>query len=169
MLAWRDFYTNILATRPRVSMGRPFHEKYAAVIWENPESIANDSAVASSLSAEGPLQKWKDGMTGYPIVDAGMRCVREMGRMHNRLRMICAMFLCKHLMIDWREGERVCSMRFSILAKHTNGMIACTVSTSCRSLLMGISLRTMEAGNGARVRARTRLHISESLTRISKV
>lgn len=53
------------------------------------------------------FERWKIGMTGYPIVDAAMRCANEMGWMHNRMRMITAMFLCKHLMLDWREGERV--------------------------------------------------------------
>jgi deoxyribodipyrimidine photo-lyase len=91
-------------------MGRPFHEKYANVVWEIPGASAPDAdskATESHPEVGGNLQKWKDGKTGYPIVDAGMRCAREMGWMHNRTRMICAMFLCKHLMIDWREGERV--------------------------------------------------------------
>ncbi|KAI0832344.1 DNA photolyase, FAD-binding/Cryptochrome [Trametes gibbosa] len=90
-LAWRDFYTHIIALFPRVSMGRPFQEKYANVQWEtNPEH----------------LQAWKDGKTGVPIVDAAMRQARTMGWMHNRARMIAAMFLVKDLMIDWRLGEQ---------------------------------------------------------------
>ncbi|KAI0774202.1 DNA photolyase, FAD-binding/Cryptochrome [Fomes fomentarius] len=90
-LAWRDFYTHILALYPRVSMGRPFQEKYTDVKWE---------------TSEENLQAWKDGCTGVPIVDAAMRQAKEMGWMHNRGRMIAAMFLTKDLMIDWRLGER---------------------------------------------------------------
>ncbi|KAI0353585.1 hypothetical protein OH77DRAFT_1407066 [Trametes cingulata] len=90
-LAWRDFYTHIVALFPRVSMGRPFQEKYAGVRWEtNPAH----------------LQAWKDGRTGVPIVDAAMRQARTMGWMHNRARMIAAMYLVKDLMIDWRLGEK---------------------------------------------------------------
>ncbi|KAI0677169.1 DNA photolyase, FAD-binding/Cryptochrome [Trametes maxima] len=91
-LAWRDFYTHIVALFPRVSMGRPFQEKYAGVRWET------DAA---------HLQAWKDGRTGVPIVDAAMRQARTMGWMHNRARMIAAMYLVKDLMIDWRLGEQV--------------------------------------------------------------
>jgi deoxyribodipyrimidine photo-lyase len=93
-LAWRDFYTCILAAFPRVSMGRPFLERYASLKWE--DENANEA-----------LQRWQEGRTGVPIVDAGMRCLREMGWLHNRVRMIVAMYLCKDLMIDWRLGERV--------------------------------------------------------------
>lgn len=90
-LAWRDFYTHIVALFPRVSMGRPFQEKYAGVRWEtNPAH----------------LQAWKDGRTGVPIVDAAMRQANTMGWMHNRARMIAAMYLVKDLMIDWRLGEQ---------------------------------------------------------------
>ncbi|TFK92182.1 hypothetical protein K466DRAFT_582102 [Polyporus arcularius HHB13444] len=90
-LAWRDFYTHIVALFPRVSMGRPFQEKYADVRWE---------------TSEEHLQAWKDGRTGVPIVDAAMRQANEMGWMHNRGRMIAAMYLVKDLMIDWRLGEK---------------------------------------------------------------
>ncbi|KIP02117.1 hypothetical protein PHLGIDRAFT_32310 [Phlebiopsis gigantea 11061_1 CR5-6] len=90
-LAWRDFYTHVLALFPRVSMGRPFIEKFANVSWE---------------TNEDDLQAWKDGRTGVPIVDAGMRQVNKMGWMHNRVRMITAMYLVKDLMIDWRLGEK---------------------------------------------------------------
>ncbi|KZW04074.1 hypothetical protein EXIGLDRAFT_737781 [Exidia glandulosa HHB12029] len=85
-LAWRDFYTHVMAAFPRVSMGRPYLEKYADVKWETNEEH---------------LQAWKDGMTGVPIVDAGMRQLKKHGWMHNRL----------DLMIDWRLGE----MHFSHL------------------------------------------------------
>ncbi|OBZ70312.1 Deoxyribodipyrimidine photo-lyase [Grifola frondosa] len=89
-IAWRDFYMHVLALFPRVSMGRPFQEKFAVVRWET----------------NAHLQAWKDGRTGVPIVDAAMRQAREMGWMHNRVRMVSAMFLAKDLMIDWRLGEK---------------------------------------------------------------
>jgi deoxyribodipyrimidine photo-lyase len=100
-IAWRDFYTCVLAGYPRISMGRPFQEKFASVVWE-------DHRVPSDGEDGEILRKWKDGMTGVPIVDAAMRCIKEMGWVHNRLRMIAAMYLTKDLMIDWRVGERVC-------------------------------------------------------------
>ncbi|OJT04121.1 Deoxyribodipyrimidine photo-lyase [Trametes pubescens] len=90
-LAWRDFYTHIVALFPRVSMGRPFQEKYAGVRWE---------------TNAAHLQAWKDGRTGVPVVDAAMRQANTMGWMHNRARMIAAMYLVKDLMIDWRLGEQ---------------------------------------------------------------
>ena len=73
-------------------MGRPFLEKFADVKWETNEEH---------------LQAWKDGRTGVPIVDAGMRQVNTRGWMHNRVSMIVAMYLVKDLMIDWRLGEKV--------------------------------------------------------------
>lgn len=93
-IAWRDFYNHVLALFPRVSMGRPFQEKMADVVWE-------------SESRDAHLQAWKEGRTGVPIVDAGMRQANKMGWMHNRVRMIAAMYLTKDLMIDWRLGEKV--------------------------------------------------------------
>ncbi|KAG1731169.1 DNA photolyase, FAD-binding/Cryptochrome [Suillus occidentalis] len=90
-LAWRDFYTNVLAYYPRVSMGRPYQEKFADVKWEVNEEH---------------LHAWKEGKTGIPIVDATMRQINTMGWTHNRMRMIVAMFLTKDLMLDWRLGER---------------------------------------------------------------
>ncbi|KAI0251262.1 DNA photolyase, FAD-binding/Cryptochrome [Lactifluus subvellereus] len=90
-IAWRDFYTHVLAAFPRVSMGRPFQEKYAGVQWEtNPEH----------------LEAWRAGRTGVPIVDAAIRQANSMGWVHNRARMIAAMYLTKDLMIDWRLGEK---------------------------------------------------------------
>lgn len=103
-LAWRDFYTCILAGYPRVSMGRPFQEKYASVVWEDHRN--SDHATGSSGDGE-MLKKWKEGLTGVPIVDAAMRCIKKMGWVHNRMRMVTAMYLTKDLMIDWRVGERV--------------------------------------------------------------
>ncbi|KAL7420904.1 DNA photolyase phr1 [Cryptotrichosporon argae] len=90
-VAWRDFYNHVMAIWPRVSMGRPFLEKFADVQWEVNEEH---------------LQAWKDGMTGFPIVDAAMRACKARGWMENRVRMVAASFLVKSLMLDWRLGER---------------------------------------------------------------
>ncbi|QRV87506.1 deoxyribodipyrimidine photo-lyase [Ceratobasidium sp. AG-Ba] len=90
-VAWRDFYTHVMAAFPRVSMGRPFHEKYADVKWETDPAH---------------LKAWKEGKTGVPIVDAAMRQANSQGWMHNRARMIVAMYFTKDLMLDWRLGER---------------------------------------------------------------
>lgn len=90
-ILWREFYRHVLVGYPRVSRGRNFNTDYDGLPWR---------------SAPDDLEAWKDGRTGYPIVDAAMRCLRETGWMHNRLRMVVAMFLTKHLLIDWREGER---------------------------------------------------------------
>ncbi|KAG6854838.1 hypothetical protein C0991_012028 [Blastosporella zonata] len=108
-LAWRDFYTCVLVGFPRVSMGRPFLEKFSAVVWEEhqaPEDIPDASEYHDRGKDGEALQRWKEGTTGVPIVDATMRCLKEMGWVHNRMRMITAMFLTKDLMIDWRVGER---------------------------------------------------------------
>ncbi|TFK29384.1 Cryptochrome/photolyase FAD-binding domain-containing protein [Coprinopsis marcescibilis] len=106
-MAWRDFYTDVLASFPRISMGRPFIEKFSAVVWENhqaPNKANLDQSVRDQDSEA--VRRWKAGMTGVPIVDAAMRCLNKMGWVHNRVRMIVAMYLTKHLMIDWRIGER---------------------------------------------------------------
>ncbi|MCW8982164.1 MAG: FAD-binding domain-containing protein, partial [Altibacter sp.] len=67
-----------------------FRKKYDRITWQNDEA---------------QFEKWKVGKTGYPLVDAGMRQLNETGYMHNRVRMVVASFLCKHLLIDWRWGE----------------------------------------------------------------
>ncbi|KAL5636670.1 hypothetical protein ACGC1H_000583 [Rhizoctonia solani] len=90
-IAWRDFYTHVMAAFPRVSMGRPFQEKFADVKWE---------------TNAAHLKAWKEGMTGVPIVDAALRQANTQGWMHNRSRMIAAMYLTKDLMLDWRLGEK---------------------------------------------------------------
>jgi deoxyribodipyrimidine photo-lyase len=108
-IAWRDFYTCILCAFPRVGMGRPFLERFSAVVWEDCGQEEGHGGGHGERGREGGgmLEKWKDGKTGVPIVDAAMRCLKEMGWLHNRMRMIAAMFLSKDLMIDWRAGERV--------------------------------------------------------------
>lgn len=89
-LVWRDFYSMILQHFPRVEE-RPFREKYDRIDWRNNEE---------------EFDLWCKGMTGYPIVDAGMRELNATGFMHNRVRMIVASFLTKHLLVDWKWGER---------------------------------------------------------------
>lgn len=89
-LIWRDFYHMILWHFPQVGEGKSFKKDYDFIEWRNDE---ND------------FQKWCDGQTGYPIVDAGMRELNATGYMHNRVRMIVASFLTKHLLINWRWGE----------------------------------------------------------------
>jgi deoxyribodipyrimidine photo-lyase len=88
-LIWREFFMQILFNHPRV-VSENFRVKYDQVEWiNNPEDF----------------EKWKNGETGFPMVDAGMRQLNKTGYMHNRLRMVTAGFLCKHLLIDWRWGE----------------------------------------------------------------
>ncbi|GAA6132832.1 deoxyribodipyrimidine photo-lyase [Halopseudomonas sabulinigri] len=90
-LLWREFYKHILVCYPRVSRHRAFRPDTEAVAWrDDPEG----------------LRAWQQGETGIPIVDAAMQQLLQTGWMHNRLRMISAMFLSKNLLIDWREGER---------------------------------------------------------------
>ena len=89
-LIWRDFYHMILYHFPQVGMGKAFKPAYDTIKWRI------DS---------GEFKIWCDGQTGYPIVDAGMRELNETGFMHNRVRMVVASFLCKHLLLDWRLGE----------------------------------------------------------------
>ncbi|AZJ33438.1 deoxyribodipyrimidine photo-lyase [Tenacibaculum mesophilum] len=88
-LIWREFFMQILYHFPKV-VTQNFKQKYDAVPWRNNEE---------------EFKKWCEGKTGYPMVDAGMRELNETGYMHNRVRMITAGFLCKHLLIDWRWGE----------------------------------------------------------------
>ncbi len=90
-LLWREFYQHILFDFPHVSRRLPFKPSTQAIPWR-------DDPVA--------LAKWQQGQTGIPIVDAGMRQMLATGWMHNRVRMICAMFLSKNLLIDWRKGEQ---------------------------------------------------------------
>jgi deoxyribodipyrimidine photo-lyase len=89
-LIWRDFYMQILWHFPHVGAGKAFRANYDNIEWRN------DAA---------QFEKWCEGRTGYPIVDAGMRELNATGFMHNRVRMVVASFLTKHLLIDWRWGE----------------------------------------------------------------
>ena len=89
-LIWRDFYHMILWHFPTVGMGKAFKPIYDTINWR---------------TDTGEFERWCNGQTGYPIVDAGMRELNATGFMHNRVRMIVASFLSKHLLLDWRLGE----------------------------------------------------------------
>ena len=88
-LIWREFFMQILWHFPHTNT-QCFRPKYDAIQWNNNEV---------------EFQQWCEGKTGYPFVDAGMRELNATGHMHNRVRMVVASFLCKHLLIDWRWGE----------------------------------------------------------------
>lgn len=88
-LIWREFFMQILYHYPEV-VRQSFRQKYDYIKWRNNEE---------------EFALWCEGKTGYPIVDAGMRQLNETGYMHNRVRMVVASFLCKHLLIEWRWGE----------------------------------------------------------------
>lgn len=90
-LIWRDFYKHISYFFPRVCMNLPFKLNMQNIPWENNHKF---------------YEAWCIGQTGFPIVDAAMRQLNQTGWMHNRLRMLCANFLSKILLIDWRWGER---------------------------------------------------------------
>ncbi|OUM07372.1 deoxyribodipyrimidine photo-lyase [Pseudomonas syringae] len=90
-LLWREFYKHTLVGYPRVSRHRAFRPETEALKWRD---------------APDELLAWQEARTGLPIIDAAMRQLLDTGWMHNRLRMVVAMFLTKNLLIDWREGER---------------------------------------------------------------
>ncbi|MEO7800472.1 MAG: FAD-binding domain-containing protein, partial [Ginsengibacter sp.] len=89
-LIWREFYFMILWQFPHIGQHKAFRPAYDNIKW---------------LNDEDEFKKWCEGKTGYPLVDAGMRQLNEIGFMHNRVRMVTASFLSKHLLIDWRWGE----------------------------------------------------------------
>lgn len=88
-LIWREFFMQILWHFPE-TVNNAFRKKYDNVPWRK---------------SNKDFEKWKKGVTGYPLVDAGMRQLNTTGYMHNRVRMVVASFLCKHLLLDWRWGE----------------------------------------------------------------
>lgn len=88
-LIWRDFYFMILDRHPQV-VGHAFRPEYDAIVWRDDSER---------------LAAWQEGRTGYPLIDAAMRQLRQSGYMHNRLRMVAASFLCKDFGLDWRLGE----------------------------------------------------------------
>ena len=89
-ILWREFYQHLMAQIPRLSKGKPFKEDTDQLPWRHDDA---------------DFDRWRNGETGIPIVDAAMRCLNDTGWMHNRLRMIVASFLTKNLFIDWRWGE----------------------------------------------------------------
>lgn len=97
-LCWREFYRNILVHFPQVCRGQPFQPLTNQVAWRG--RVPGEDA-----QAEADFEAWKQGRTGYPLVDAAMRCLLATGWMHNRLRMVSAMFLTKDLLIWWPRGE----------------------------------------------------------------
>tara|TARA_B100000767_G_scaffold73028_1_gene69687 strand:+ start:1078 stop:2496 length:1419 start_codon:yes stop_codon:yes gene_type:complete len=90
-LIWRDFYFQIIANFPQVSEKKSFKSQYENLQFENDEN---------------KFEAWKNGLTGFPIIDAAMKQINQTGYMHNRLRMIVSSFLVKDLLIDWRWGEK---------------------------------------------------------------
>ncbi|MCE9679480.1 deoxyribodipyrimidine photo-lyase [Shewanella sp. AS1] len=90
-LIWRDFYRHLLFHYPDLIKGDSFQAKYQSMQW---------------LGSDEDFSAWCEGRTGYPIVDAAMKQLLRTGWMHNRLRMIVASFLTKHLLVDWHKGER---------------------------------------------------------------
>jgi deoxyribodipyrimidine photo-lyase len=117
-LIWREFYYNITYNFPNI-IHQSFKNEYDNIIWSYNEKL---------------LSNWKDGLTGYPIVDAGMRQLNDSGWMHNRLRMITAMFLTKDLFMDWRLGEKYFAEKLIDLDfSSNNGGWQWSASTGCDS------------------------------------
>lgn len=115
-LIWREFFMQILYHYPRV-VHENFHKKYDGVKWRNDET---------------EFKLWCQGKTGYPMVDAGMRQLNETGYMHNRVRMVTASFLCKHLLIDWRWGEAYFAQKlFDYELASNNGNWQWAAGTGC--------------------------------------
>lgn len=90
-LIWRDFYKHILFAVPGLAMGRAYKPETEQLRWKSNES---------------QVYAWQQGQTGFPLIDAGMRQLNQTGWMHNRLRMVTAMFFTKNLFFDWRLGEQ---------------------------------------------------------------
>lgn len=89
-IVWRDFYQMILDAHPHIERGS-FKPAYDKIQWRGKDAW---------------FEAWREGRTGFPLVDAGMRCLAQTGMLPNRLRMVTASFLCKTLLIDWRRGEK---------------------------------------------------------------
>ncbi|MEH6357837.1 MAG: deoxyribodipyrimidine photo-lyase [Pseudomonadales bacterium] len=90
-LGWREFYRYLMVNFSHISQGKPFKKTPEQWPWQQNPAL---------------LKAWQTGNTGFPIIDAAMRQLLSTGWMHNRLRMLVASFLCKLMLIDWREGER---------------------------------------------------------------
>ncbi len=115
-LIWREFYAMIMWNYPEV-VHASFKPAYDRIEWRNNED---------------EFEAWKDGKTGYPLVDAGMRQLKHTGFMHNRLRMVTASFLSKHLLIDWRWGEAwFAALLFDYELSSNNGGWQWSAGTGC--------------------------------------
>lgn len=115
-LIWRDFYAQVLFHHPHV-VERAFKPAYESVAWDDAPAL---------------FDAWRDGRTGYPLVDAAMRELAATGAMHNRLRMVVASFLCKDLGVDWRLGERLFAQRLNDFdLASNNGGWQWAASTGC--------------------------------------
>ncbi len=115
-LIWREFYYNISFHNPQITT-KSFRPEYDNLNWSYDEKL---------------FKIWCEGKTGYPIVDAGMRQLNETGWMHNRVRMITAMFLTKDLFIDWRLGEKYFAEKLIDLDfSSNNGGWQWSASTGC--------------------------------------
>ena len=90
-IIWREFYRHLMFDQPRLCKHQCFNDKYHQSVWPYDQELFN---------------AWCEGKTGYPLVDAAMRQLNQTGWMHNRLRMVVASFLTKHLLLDWRLGEK---------------------------------------------------------------
>jgi len=90
-IIWREFYRNLIFHEPRLCKHQCYKENYQSMQWQNNATL---------------FDAWCEGKTGYPLVDAAMRQLNQTGWMHNRLRMVVASFLTKHLLVDWRLGEK---------------------------------------------------------------
>lgn len=95
-LTWWDFYADVLDRSPQ-SAKEEFRPNWLGFPWRD----------GQDAQSKGDLERWQNAQTGYPLVDAGMRELNQTGFMQNRVRMVCASFLCKHLLIDWRVGEEI--------------------------------------------------------------
>ncbi|MCB0278996.1 MAG: deoxyribodipyrimidine photo-lyase [Calditrichaeota bacterium] len=115
-LIWREFFIQILYHFPQVQK-QSFKAKYDRIPW---------------LNDRNDFERWCQGRTGFPMVDAGMRELNATGYMHNRVRMITASFLCKHLLIDWRWGERYFAEKlFDYELASNNGNWQWAAGTGC--------------------------------------
>jgi deoxyribodipyrimidine photo-lyase len=107
-LAWREFFAHVLAAHPRLAE-ESFRRDLDAVEW------------SSGTEADDLLATWREGRTGFPFVDAGMRQLRATGWMHNRARLVTASFLVKDAGVDWRRGEAVFSELLLDADRQQNG------------------------------------------------
>ncbi|MGZ8475925.1 MAG: cryptochrome/photolyase family protein [Candidatus Limnocylindria bacterium] len=119
-LAWREFFAHVLAAHPRIAT-ESFRTEYDALDW------------AAGAEADEALASWRDGCTGFPFVDAGMRQLAATGWMHNRARLVTASFLVKDAGVDWRRGASVFTDRLldaDVQQNHGNGQWVAGVGTA---------------------------------------